>query len=51
MAGDESQELFDRISEQGVDEHLLRHAEQAASQVQQVDSFRSAAEYYLESTR
>jgi len=35
-AGDESQELFDRISEQGVDEHLLRHAEQAASQVQQV---------------
>jgi len=35
-AGDESQELFDRISEQGVDEHLLRHAEHAANQVQQV---------------
>ena len=35
-AGDESQELFDRISEQGVDEHLLHHAEQAASQAQQV---------------
>ncbi len=34
-AGDESQELFDRISEQGVDERLLRHAEQAASQDQQ----------------
>ena len=34
-AGDDGQELFDRISEQGVDERLLRHAEQAASQVQQ----------------
>ncbi len=35
-AGDAGQELFDRISEQGVDEYLLRHAEQAASQAQQV---------------
>ena len=35
-AGDAGQELFDRISEQGVDEHLLRHAEQAASRAQQV---------------
>jgi mRNA-degrading endonuclease RelE of RelBE toxin-antitoxin system/tRNA-dihydrouridine synthase len=35
-AGDEGQELFDRISEQGVDNYLLRHAEQAASQAQQV---------------
>lgn len=34
--GDEGQELFDRISEQGVDDYLLRHAEQAASQAQQV---------------
>lgn len=34
-AGDEGQELFDRISEQGVDEYLLRHAEQAANQAQQ----------------
>ena len=35
-AGDAGQELFDRISEQGMDEHLLRHAEQAASQTQKV---------------
>ena len=35
-AGDAGQELFDRISEQGVDEYLLHHAEQAASQAQQV---------------
>jgi mRNA-degrading endonuclease RelE of RelBE toxin-antitoxin system len=34
-AGDEGQELFNRISEQGVDEYLLRHAEQAANQAQQ----------------
>jgi len=35
-AGDAAQELFDRISEQGVDEYLLHHAEQAASQAQQI---------------
>lgn len=35
-AGDEGQEIFDRIYEQSVDEHLLKHAEQAASQAQQV---------------
>jgi len=35
-AGDEGQEIFDRIYEQGVDERLLKHAEQAASQAQQV---------------
>jgi len=35
-AGDQGQELFDRISEQGVDESLLHHAEQAASQAQQI---------------
>ena len=34
-AGDEGQELFDRLSEHGVDEYLLRHAEQAANQAQQ----------------
>ena len=34
-AGDGGQELFNRISEQGVDECLLRHAEQAANQAQQ----------------
>ena len=35
-AGDSSQEPFDRISEQSMDEHMLRHAEQAASQAELV---------------
>jgi len=52
-AGDESQELFDRISEQGVDEHLLRHAEQAASRAQQiaVRETEAAREQYRASRR